>query len=53
MDFSIKFGEYDRYYHGFTLGSLKKLFLEVGFLPEEHKISTSGRNIISILTHGS
>lgn len=52
-DFSIKFGEYERYYHGFTLDSLQKLYKTSGFITEEHTIFETGRNIFSIITHGS
>lgn len=48
QDFSIKFGDTDRYYHGFTLSELEKIFLEVGFSIEENRIFSWERNIVSI-----
>lgn len=49
-EFSIKIGEYSRYYHGFTLGELEELFDEASLHIVEHRIFEGGRNIYSILT---
>lgn len=48
-DFSIKIGEHNRYYHGFTLAELTELFDETGFERVEHKIFAGGRNIYSVI----
>lgn len=50
-DFSIKFGEYDRFYHSFTLQELEWLFLKSGFTIIENKIFENNRNFISILKY--
>lgn len=48
-DFSIKIGQYARYYHGFTITELEILYREAGFTILENRISESGRNIWSVL----
>ncbi len=48
-DFQIKIGEYDRYYHGFTLSELTRLFRVNDFHTERHEIFDWGKNIFSIL----
>lgn len=48
-DFSIKIGEYSRYYHGFSLEELENIFLLCGYTILEHRIFEGGRNIFSVL----
>jgi tRNA (uracil-5-)-methyltransferase TRM9 len=48
-NFSIKIGEYHRYYHGLTLEELTGLFDETGLEQVEHRIFEGGRNIYSVL----
>lgn len=47
-DFSIKFGEYDRYYHNFSLDELRVLFESVGFHILENRIFDTQKNFITI-----
>jgi tRNA (uracil-5-)-methyltransferase TRM9 len=49
-EFSIKIGEYNRYYHGFTLGELAELFEETWYNILDHRVFEGGRNIYSILS---
>ncbi|MDD5213252.1 MAG: class I SAM-dependent methyltransferase [Candidatus Gracilibacteria bacterium] len=49
LDFNIKIGEFDRYYHGFSLKELDYLFKEALFELIENRVFDSGRNIISIV----
>ena len=46
-DYSIKIGEYTRYYHGFTLIELEGLFSEAWYEIVENQIFDGGRNILS------
>lgn len=48
-DFSIKFWEFYRYYHCFTLEELQFLFEENNFEIIENRLFENGRNFISIL----
>lgn len=50
-DFDIKIGEYFRYYHGFSLEELEKIFIKTGFKIEKNEIFEGGRNIFSVLKH--
>jgi len=49
-DFSIKIGEYHRFYHSFSLWELEKLFDETSFSIKENRIFEPERNSISIIT---
>ena len=48
-DFHIKIWAHKRFYHGFTLDSLRVLFDEAGLKIRHHDLSENGRNIISVL----
>lgn len=50
-DFQIKIGDFSRYYHGFSVQELEKLFQKSGFFIEKNEIFSGGRNIFSIITH--
>ncbi len=49
LDYSIKFWEYPRYYHGFTLDELNYLFTETWFEIIENREFDTGKNFISII----
>lgn len=49
QDFNIKIWEYSRYYHGFKLDELEKLFKNSGVKIIENRIFDGEKNIISIL----
>jgi len=46
-DFDIKIGEFSRYYHGFTIEELYKLFIETWWNVVENRIFEWRRNIYS------
>lgn len=48
-DFQIKIWEYSRYYHGFSLEELEKIFREAELEVLENCIFDGGRNIFSVL----
>lgn len=48
-DFSIKFWEFSRFYHAFSLQELERLSKISGFEIQENRIFTGGKNIITIL----
>lgn len=48
-DFDIKIGEFSRYYHGFSIVELEKLFIQSGYTIIENRIFEGGKNIISII----
>lgn len=48
-DFKIKIGEFDRYYHGFKLEELEKIFEKCELKIEKNEIFEGWRNIFSIL----
>ncbi len=48
-DYTIKIGEFSRYYHGFTVEELAWLFEEAGYRIIENRVWEGGRNIVSIL----
>ncbi|ATU04867.1 hypothetical protein BKN14_00205 [Candidatus Gracilibacteria bacterium HOT-871] len=48
-DFSIKFGDFYRYYHCFTLEELEFIFEESGFEIFENRLFDNEKNFISIL----
>ena len=49
-DFRIKIGEYERYYHGFKLNELERLYEGVDYTIEHNQVFSPGKNIFSILT---
>jgi tRNA (uracil-5-)-methyltransferase TRM9 len=49
-EFSIKIGEYSRYYHGFTLTELQELLEEGGLQIIENRVFEGERNIFSIFS---
>lgn len=51
-EFNIKIGAFYRYYHGFELDELEKLFVCTNWNIVENKIFDGERNIISILKAG-
>lgn len=48
-DYSIPFGEYERFYHGFSLWELEHIFTQAGFEIVENRLFDTGKNFISIL----
>lgn len=48
-DFSIKFGEFPRYYHSFSLSELEYLAKKAGFHILENRLFSTEKNIITIL----
>ncbi len=48
-DFGIKIGEHERYYHGFELYELERLFVDNGYEIVENRVFEGGKNIISII----
>ncbi len=49
QDYSIKIGEFTRFYHSFTLEELDFLFRETWFEVVENKLFENGRNWVSII----
>lgn len=49
-EFYIKISEFVRYYHGFTLSELEKIFLTNGFQVEKNEVFEGGRNFFSIIS---
>lgn len=47
-DFLIKIGAHDRFYHGFTLDSLRSLFEVSSLSLQVHAVSESGRNLYTV-----
>ena len=48
-DYSIKIGAYTRYYHGFTVNELDRLFRVNDYTIIENRIFEGGKNIISVI----
>lgn len=48
-EFFIKIGDFTRYYHGFALEELEKLFVKNNFIIEKNEIFDGGRNFLTIL----
>jgi len=48
-DYSIKFGEYERFYHWFSLQELENIFIQAWFEIVENRLFDTGKNFISII----
>lgn len=49
-EFYIKIGEFERYYHSFSLQELENIFLQTEYNIEKNEIFEGGRNFLSILS---
>lgn len=52
-DFSVKIGTHTRYYHGFSVEELQKLFEEIDFPIRENRVFEGEKNILSIIQKSS
>lgn len=49
-DYEVKIGPYSRYYHGFTVDELDRLFRVNDYTIMENRVFDGGKNIVSILS---
>lgn len=49
LDYNVKIGEFDRFYHSFSLEELEYLFKQTGYEIIENRLFENGRNFISII----